>query len=223
MKIQTSEELAYWIGVVQSDGSFKKYLKKDRGRFRYEISLGVSHQSLPMLKKFQKLSKKIFNRNAKIFKLRNKNRWDFAIGIQSLLDTFKNLDIKFSDPPVPTKWVTENLLLFGAYLAGIIDGDGSIRIKRKKYPQCMVKITSGKSQNELANSIRNFLNCAVSITPYRGDRMLNGKIITGKWYELEFLVSSKNYKFVSSYILPNLTIVHKKEILEECIAEKLGM
>lgn len=77
-------------------------------------------------------------------------------------------------------------------------------MKRKKYPQCVIKITSGKSQKELADSIEKFLKCAVSITPYEGKRVLNEKIIHGKWYELEFLISSKNYLFIKRYVTPHI-------------------
>jgi len=219
-KIKLSEELAYWVGVVQSDGSFSQRRRKDRKEPGYVISLGVGKRSLPMLYKFKKLCKTLFNRDSKIYKRRNREAWDFKINVKRLLPFLKDLKIQFNDPPKPPYWCASSPELFGSYLAGLIDGDGSVRIKRKKYPQCMIKIISGKSQHELANLIRKFLNCAVMITQYEEDRILDGRIIHGKWYELEFLVSSKNYEFVKKHVLPNLIITHKKEKIEKYISEK---
>ena len=215
MEIKPSKELAYWVGVVQSDGCL----------YGNRIYLGVKSRSFPMLEKFAEISKIIFRTNNQI-RQRSKSEPGvrcFRFTVSKFISQLKNLDIKFGDPPKPPLWVTKKSEFFGAYLAGIIDGDGSIRIKRKKYPQCMVKITSGKRQDKLATSIKNFLNCAVSITSYKKDKILDGRIIKGKWYELEFLVSSKNCRFVKLYILPHLTIIHKKEILEEYILERFGM
>jgi len=223
MKIEASEELAYWMGVVQSDGCFSIINRKYRKESGYGISLGVGKKSLPMLYKFKELCKILFNRDSKINKSKNRESWNFKIGVKRLLPQFENLDISFKDPPKPPNLCINNPELFGAYLAGIIDGDGSIRIKRKKYPQCMIKITSGKSQNELAEFIRRFLTCAVSITFFEEERILNERVIHGKWYELEFLTSSKNYKFIKMHVLPNLTIPHKKERLKEYIMERFGM
>lgn len=174
-----------------------------------------------MLKKFKEISEKILNRKSGIWKMCEKECWNMRIRVKSLLGTFKKLDIAFGDPPKPPVFCKENPQFFGSYMAGLIDGDGNIRIKRKKYPQCAIRIISGENQAELADLIRNFLNCVVSITFHKGDRILNGRTINGKWYELEFLVSSKNYKFVKLHILPNLTINHKKEMLEEYLIKNL--
>jgi len=53
--MKPSKDLAYWIGVVQSDGCFKKYLEKRRQIFRYIISLLAAKISLPCYINFKKL------------------------------------------------------------------------------------------------------------------------------------------------------------------------
>jgi len=212
ISLQPSEELAYWIGVVQSDGC----LSKNR------ISIGINNKSLSMLKKFAKISYSIFKTTNKItLRSRNeKNIRQFRFSIGKLLSSLKLLDVNFKDPPNPPFWCLHNYNFFGAYLAGVVDGDGNIRIKRKKYPQCAIRIISGKKQTELYYAIRKMLNCAVSITLFDEDRMLKGKKIHGKWFELEFLVSSKNLKFVKDFILPHLTIEHKRNKLKTYIGFK---
>jgi len=217
MKISLSEGLAYWSGVAQSDGSFKKHSTK---KPRYEIGLGVNKKSLPMVIKFKEISKRLLHRNAKIFKRKNQNVWDFCIGVSRLTQEFNKLDINFDDPPKPPKWCAEDIKFFGAYLAGIIDGDGNIRVKRKRYPQCAVRIISGHKQNELRNFITMKLSCSSHTTRYEADRTLEGRNIHGVWYELEFLISSKNYRIVKEFILPHISIEHKKDKIKSFIENR---
>ncbi|MDI6826038.1 MAG: hypothetical protein QMD36_02470 [Candidatus Aenigmarchaeota archaeon] len=56
-----------------------------------------------MIHKFKRLSKEIFASFAKIHKVksRNRNEFEYSIGVTKLLDTFQNLDIVFGDPPIP--------------------------------------------------------------------------------------------------------------------------
>ena len=209
-----SEDLAYWIGVVQTDGYFKKRkYKKRKGYTGFFIKVRVSSKSLPMLRKFKQLSKKLFARDAIIYKDKNRDEFECTIGVKKLLDIFQNLDIDFSDPPTPCEWM-KNPEFFGPYLAGVIDGDGNVRIKRPKYPQCVIRIGSGSEQTELAESIREILNCSVSITPQERDSVLNERKIHGRWFDLEFYVSSKNFKFIQRCVLPHMTIHHKIEKLK---------
>jgi len=48
-----SENLAYWLGVAQTDGYLKKQFVKSRNLLRYLVVLDVGFRSLPMLKKFR--------------------------------------------------------------------------------------------------------------------------------------------------------------------------
>jgi len=220
--IQPSIELAYWVGAVQSDGSLKIYNERDRKNPRYRISLGVSKKSLPMLIKFQRICKNVFNRNIKIFKSKTREIWNLNIRIKGLLELFHKLDIKFNKSFSPPKWCTEGPEFFGAYLAGIIDGDGNVTVKRKKYPQCLVRIFSGYREKKLANEIRRILGCCVSIYKKHKKRYFTkeNRVIDGTWFELHFLISSKNYKFIENFVLPNIMLPYKKERINNFIQNR---
>jgi len=220
MMLKPSEKLAYWVGVAQSDGYFKKYRSKATKNILYWLSLDVSESSLPMLKKFQVLSTKLFSRNASIFKRGTRHVWSYHIGIGKLLPIFERLDISFSCQPKPPLWCRGEPKFLGAYLAGLIDGDGDIRIKRKRYPQCVVRITSGFRQLELAKTIRETLQCSVSIISRKGERVLKGRKIHGAWSEMEFYVSSKNHELIKQFVLPHLMLLYKKVKLETFIGSK---
>lgn len=225
MKVQFSEELAYWIGAAQSDGSLKSYLKKTTGYVDVRISFGVKAKSLPMVQKFQRISEKVFNRHTKIWKGKN-GIWYHNLAAKSLLSVFDDLDIKFKDPPRPPKWILENPKYFGAYLAGVIDGDGCIwKVKyrsSKKPIEYRIKITSGKEQRDLADAIRKRLCCTVRIVLIKGVSVLDGRIIRGSGYNLEFNISSKNLNFLKQFVLPHLAVKHKRERLENYIALKMA-
>lgn len=210
-----SDQLAYWVGVAQSDGTLQKYIDS-KGKICWNLYIQVAHLSLPMLYKFQIISSNLFTCNSKIFKLKTRDIWEYHIGVKRLLHTFKILDIKFGDPPKPPKWCLDNSQFFGAYLSGLIDGDGDIRIKRKKYPQCAIRITSKSKQKILKNYIENILRCSANITKKYDKRYFKKekRIITGKSFSLEFLVSFKNIQFIKNFILSHLTVVHKKEKLK---------
>jgi len=204
-------EFAYWTGVAQSDGYFKKYYDKKRKQTSVIISLKVGKKSLPMLEKFVEISKKYLNRESSIFK--NKiGVWECHIGVKKLLNLFKSLDIKFSDPPILPNWVMNDPNFFGSYLAGLIDGDGDIRTKRQKYQQCVIRISSHKPQFELAEELRKILKCEVSISK----RIRFKK----KWCSLEFYVSKKNYVFIQKFVIPFIKLSYKADKLQNFINSK---
>ena len=120
IKTVPSEELAYWLGVAQSDGSLVKYLRKGRTEPNYKISLEVAKNSMPMITKFTELSKELFRRKSAIWKTK-RGGFSMHIGITGLIEIFKDLDMIFKDPPKPPYWCSGGKL-FGAYLAGLIDG-----------------------------------------------------------------------------------------------------
>ena len=99
MKEYETTEFAYWIGLVQSDGSFRK--KRYGRKTSYLICFAVKDKIL--VESFQKISADFLNRHAKIFNRRNRDIWFCEIGVARLLNLFKSLDIKFSDPPTPPK------------------------------------------------------------------------------------------------------------------------
>lgn len=211
--IRVNQNLAYWIGVLQTDGSLSK------SNDIQAIEFGVEDKSLPMLEKFSRITKENFWRDCKIS--RNKLGYNiYKVSVKRLLKNFDLLGIKFGDPPKPTSWISDNTYFFGPYLAGVIDGDGDVRIKRQRYPQCVVRITSGSEPRDLMSSIENVLSCKVSSTERSGVRYLNGRRIEGKWWETEFYVSKKNRDFLLTNVLPHLAIKHKSDKIRDFIDEE---
>ncbi len=214
--VRPSSELAYWIGVVQTDGSLYKYSEKGRRMVRHMISFEVSKNSLPMLIKFKELSELIFKRKSGIWRTK-RSSFAFHIRVTALIETFKSLDIKFKDPPRPSLWIVEKPEFLGAYLSGVIDGDGDVRIKRQKYPQCAIRISSGHTQTKLQDVLEKKLKCGTSISKVCKKSYLSGRVIEGSAYSLEFLVSSKTYEFFKEFILPYIQLNYKKMIIKEYI------
>lgn len=210
--LQKSSELAYWLGIVQTDACYNEYTDKSNGKIKYRIVMEVT-KSLPMLEKFSELSQKLFSRKAKICK-KKKGSYEAKIYIKEYLSDFSELNMSFSNISKIPNWITESMEYFGAYLAGVIDGDGSASTRRPKYPQCFVRITNGIEPTELRKHIINNFNCGASIRFERGKSILNGREINGEWYTLEFCVSSKNYKLVNDYVLPWIVMPHKKDKIQ---------
>ena len=165
-----------------------------------------------MIKKFREIFNYYFNRNVSIQKDKNKNRFSFRTSINRLLTEFTQLEIlpKNISPP---QWI-QNIELFGAYIAGLIDGDGNICIKRPKYPQCRIRITNERKQKELAFFIQKIFNCSTTLTPVKKDSVLNGRKIHGEAYDLEFYVSKKNIYYIKKFVYPYIQIKHKRKTLE---------
>lgn len=149
--------MAYWLGVMQTDGSLYKRSCSDS----WKIGLGVADKSLPMLKKFSSLSKELFGMERKI--IERGKYWYYDVTVTKFMKIFQTLHLVFSDPPKPPEWCVSSLDLFGAYLAGVIDGDGDIRIRRPAYPQCAIRISSGSYQIDLRDAIERKLKCGVSV------------------------------------------------------------
>lgn len=214
------EELSYWIGIVQSDGSFSKYLEGKKERYR--VSMGVGPKSINMLRRFVNSSQKLFWRKTKIWKMNDRDSYIAHISVNSILHVFENFSIKFGDPPTPPAWMKTNISFFGPYLAGVIDGDGDIRIRRPKYPQLAIRITSGKHPGVLTDSIRSILNCGVSISRQERYSVLQGRHIHGKCHVLEFVVSHKNIELFKKFVLPHILIPHKKSRIEQFMNSNLN-
>ena len=165
---------------------------------------------------FKTIFNKEFRKNVTILKRRDRELFVIQTSVNKLLKTLNYLEIipkKFHAP----KWIN-NLNLFGAYLAGLIDGDGDVRIRRKNYPQCAIRITKGVKDIILIDQIKNFLNCNVSCYHVTTKSILNGRKIIGRAFRIEFLVSSKNKELFKLYLLPFLRIVHKKQIIFNYLA-----
>ncbi len=209
--MKKTKELAYWVGVAQSDGHYKVYNEKRKGKLieRHILQLGVSLKSFPMLKKFEEISQKIFGTSGN-YCIDKRDMHRFEIKIKRFLNSIEQFNIDFSDPPKPPNWCLDFPEFFGAYLAGVVDGDGDIRILRPKYPCCAIRITSGHEQKELRNSIISMLRCGCSHTKRTRKSKIDNREIVGTYHRLEFYVSPKNFNFIKKYFLPEITIPHKR-------------
>ncbi len=210
IKLEPSEELAYWIGAVQTDGCLREKYDKNRDYTRVRIEFGICDKSLPMVEKVRQISSKILSRSGTLFKTK-RGYWYYELSVKQLIHTFRRLDIKFGDPPTPPKWTLEKPEFFGAYLAGVIDGDGDVRTRRPKYPQCAIRISSGSRQVDLQEALRRILGCSASISFDKGESFLKGRKIIGSAYILEFCVSSKTFELIKDFVLPHITLIHKRE------------
>ncbi len=167
-----------------------------------------------MIEKVRKIGSKILDRHGKIY-LTKSGYWYYEISTKGLMPLFRLLDIRFGDPPTPPKWVLGKREFFGAYLAGVIDGDGDVRIKRSKYPQCVVRVSSGSIPTDLIEAVKKILGCSVSIGFDKRVSYLDGRKISGGCYRLEFYISSKPLQTIKEFVLPSITIQHKKEKIEK--------
>lgn len=216
-------DLAYWIGVAQTDGYFKKQFVKSIKVMKYYIVLGVGKKSLPMLDKFIEISQKTFNIKGSMFKSLSYDKflkYEYKFGCKNLLNLFKSLELRFSEPIMPPSWILEFPELFGAYLAGVIDGDGDVRVTRPKYLQCQIRISTSKKPVILIKYLKNFLNCGISSKYRKRNCKLGNKEFIGGCYETEFKVSKKNYDFVNKYILNNLALIYKEDKIKDFIKMK---
>lgn len=202
--MRPDKDFAYWIGLAQSDGCLKRNKTKNT---TVQFYVQFDNRNLALVKRFQELVKSCLGREIQVWP-RKRGGYECKVGVNTLLDEFDKLDINFSDPPKPPKWIIDSPELFCAYLAGIIDGDGDIRIRRPAYPQCVVRITSSKPQNELAKAMRSSF-CECSISNYAHPNTIEGREIFSRYSRLEFCISNKNMVLIKKYLLPYLTSKHK--------------
>ena len=211
------EDLAYWVGVAQTDGYHKKYLPKNQNNVTHSMVLHVGFCSIPMLIKFREISRSLFQIKGSTYSVNGNNSLVFKFGITRLLNLFNELDIIFSDTPQPPLWVMKNSTFFGAYLAGIIDGDGDVRIKRPRYPQCAIRINSGSPANHLLSAIKSKLGIGASLSTNHRDTVYQGRRIIGRSHRLEFYVSSKNIDFFERYVLDHLAMGYKRKKIRDYV------
>ena len=157
-----------------------------------------------MLEKARAVMKKEFGRNLTINEKGDKKYFYLQTTIKSDIDSFK--DFGFLSPKSQTPaWISKDESVFFAYLAGMIDGDGNVCIKRPSYPQCRITITSEFMLPELKSYIERFLKCRVFYYKYKKRNA----------YNIDFYISSKNAKIARDKLYPNLAIKHKRKILND--------
>jgi len=209
------EDLAYFVGVLHTDGCICTYRFKDKIRHRYILNVGK--KSLPMLKKTRDIFHERFGRTINIRKQLHKNEnptFLIEVDIASLRDIFARLEI---DKNKLAPWIKNSQRFFCAYLAGVIDGDGDISIRRPQYPQCRVRITAGEDLPELMGLVRQHLKCAGNI--YRAMvstySLPRAKVKFGVSHQHCFYLSPKNMKVFWKFVLPYIQIKHKRKKLLE--------
>ena len=212
MKIKLDKILSYFIGVLHSDGCIYKFYSRRQKRFIHRIGFIGGKKSLPMLVEIREILRKKFKRKVKIIKLtrRDRNIFELKTSINSLLPIFDKLEI--SKKHIPS-WIKKDRSLFCSYLAGVIDGDGNIVIKRKSSPQCIVRITSHSPNPVLLELIKRYLYCI----PWIEKQVLNYKGLNGirknkgVAFRHCFCISRKNFRTFKKFVLPFIKIRHKKE------------
>ncbi len=218
--------IAYFIGTIQSDGCIYKFHNKKRGIEELRLRFRTGKKSLPMLQKVQEILDKEFKRKIKI--LYEGKSWcgtdiyTLNVNIKKLIKTFPLLKINKTD--IPT-WVSNDVKNFCAYLAGMIDGDGSVVIKRQKYPQCCVRIISGEKRLLLSKYIREYLKCRCWIekSVRNLEYLPTAKRTIGNSFRHCFYVSSKNFSIFKKLVYPYIQIKHKRNLIKKyfSIAKKL--
>ena len=138
MKITT--DISYLIGVLHSDGSIYLFQDKVRKRKIIRLNLTIGEKSPPMAKKFQSILIKSLNRKVNIRKIANKNSYQMQTSINKLWHHFS----EWNKLHLPNEIKNDNKL-FGAYLAGQLDGDGHFKLKNnrdRKLQQMTIRMTS---------------------------------------------------------------------------------
>lgn len=209
-----TQELAYLIGALQGDGCFYKYKTEYRGRSQVRYTITLKVMDLEFVKKCRDIFYNVFGRYRSIYTL-SSGAYGISYGVKTLMVDFKDLEIVFKDPPRPPSWIKENEKFFGAYLAGLIDADGSVCIKRPKYPQCSVKITSGHRQTDLEKSIKRILKCGVFIETKSEYSDFCGCDTLA--FNLRFVISPKNMEFFKNHVLPWVVLLRKSEVIRKYI------
>jgi hypothetical protein len=202
--MEINEDFAYWLGLVQADGFISNYKLKNSEHEIFEFGLETISEILA--KEFSK-GLMAFGRKCSVIKTK-RSTYRCRTSVKEIIHELRSMNIKLREKEyLPVEKIRHSDSLFGAYLAGVIDGDGDVRIKRPAYPQCMIRVSSGSKQQELSDIIRNKMQCSVSERSRTATR--HGSNM--HWYELEFLVTSKNVMFIKNFLMPYIKLKYKKE------------
>lgn len=198
------ENIAYFIGVLHSDGCIYIFNDKKRNKKQIRLILGIGSKSIPMALKFKKILFDYFGRTVNLRKIPNRDAYAIQTSINSIWHIFENWD----NMKIP-KQIGKNKVIFSAYLAGLIDGDGNIKIKHNTkdriIPQCIIRISNNRKLIKIKILIENHLNCKVHFEYKKGT----------KGVDTCFYISKKNIKFIEDYIYPHIVLPHKMERLEK--------
>ncbi|MFH1520130.1 MAG: hypothetical protein ABID61_00650 [Candidatus Micrarchaeota archaeon] len=210
--MRLNARLAYFLGALNSDGTFYNFFYKKRNRIIYRIRFQVGEKSLPMLNFIQKIFELEFNRSLTICKdeINSYGTGIYSIGtsVNSMLVVLDELGIIKGNIP---EHIRSDTHLFCAYLAGLIDGDGDIRIKRPKWPQCEIRITVGKPDDNLIKLISFHLKCSARIEKFSCEPTIEGRKIQSTGYRHCFYLSKKNMTNFMEFVFPFIQLEYKKQ------------
>lgn len=198
-----NENVAYLIGVLNSDGYLYLFLDKKRNRKIYRLRIDVAGKSLPMIKKFEAIFNETFGKEVHVYDNQRWNRYEFGTSINQLRSFFKPLENGEIYPIMK-----RNPELFGAYLAGIIDGDGHVQKKNnkdRKIPQMRIEICGPNPLFEIKEGIERFTRSKVNFIKNKGENS----------YDTYFYVTGKNRYFLENFVIPHLALDYKKENLQK--------
>ncbi len=205
-----NSNIAYLIGVTQSDGYIYTFHDKS-GKFRNRFRLSVGQKSLSMILKVRDILQIEFGRKIKITESNNSKSfrkvYSLSMEFNKLFEKFQHFGIQKERIP---EWIKNDEKLFFSYLAGLIDGDGSVNINRPAYPQCRVRITDNKSNEELLILLERFLLCK----PWK-EKIHNKNAVSHC-----FCMSHKNFFLIKKNLLPLIQIGYKKQKLSNFIDMK---
>lgn len=203
-------EMAYLMGVFQSDGCLYLFRDHKRNKKAFRLNVCGNLKSLPMIIKFRDILCKYFDKRVSIEK--RENLFRIQTSINSILHYLSEIGIN-SKSKFP-EWVTSDIKSFSAYIAGIVDGDGNICIKRPLYPQCRIRITNDKFDPNLIYNIEKLFCCETNTRNVFSNVIIKGREVNGKVIDLDFYVSRKNVHIIKQFVYPFIQIVHKREALE---------
>ncbi|MFH1779688.1 MAG: LAGLIDADG family homing endonuclease [Candidatus Micrarchaeota archaeon] len=201
-------DVYWWLGVTHADGYF--YFKNNKVR---ELRLRVSICSLSMLKKWGKIIDKLTEKKhrlllEKMYDPRSERKFDQYLvreGSQASLSLLNSLflkkKIKLTSIVVPDCCYHSNVRS-GAYLAGIIDGDGCIQL-RKHYVdghlERLLKITTNNKKH--LEQIQSLLRSVGLSSGYITDYV--------RHFDLWVYLNKKSIGWFKKYVVQNLAIKRK--------------
>ena len=208
--VTINEDVAYLMGVLQSDGCIYNFYDKKRKKMYTRLILTVAPKSLPMAIRFQKILSQYFGITVNLRNIPNTHYYRIQASINRLKDNFANLKNEHLLEPVRC-----NISLFGAYLAGLIDGDGHIKIKNNHdriFPQCVVRISEDHPMYTVNYLLKKFFDCNSHF-----EKDANSRCIDTCFY-----ISEKNIHLFYKYVYPHITLKHKIERLNTFWKIKMG-
>lgn len=202
-EFRIDETVAYFIGVLHSDGCIYIFNDKKYNRKVIRLSLNVGEKSIPMAMKFKEILSDYFDRTVNLRKVPNKNSFVIQTSINRLYNVFK----KWENNQLPNE-IKKDAKLFGPYLAGLIDGDGHLKLKNNKdrrLKQLIIRICGPKKLADVKKIIERYTSSKVHFVNYKNKNC----------FDTCFYVTYKNLLFLENHVFPNIVMPYKKQRFEE--------